>query len=149
MGGQQPGDINYIIISLSSGEEIEFPASDFMENHAVPSASEYYVQYTVQANLTSLGIPNLSLVLPKSAEVNDGSLPLDPPPDINDPDMDPPDVTLEREDNVEEVERHPDIEAWIGFADDSWPTSSQHCFFRGEISLVRRSRRRVHVQDGP
>ncbi|KYG13775.1 hypothetical protein FVEG_17698 [Fusarium verticillioides 7600] len=110
VGGQQPVDIDYIIISLSSGEESEFPASDFMENHAVPSAR----------------IRNPSLVLRKSAEVNDGSLPLDPPPDINDSDMDPPDVTLEREDNVEEVERHPDIQAWIGFADDSWPTSSQH-----------------------
>ncbi|KAG5747962.1 hypothetical protein H9Q69_005421 [Fusarium xylarioides] len=78
VAGQQPGNIYYIIISLSSGEEIEFPASNFMENHAVPSAGE-------------------------SAEVDDGSLPLYFPPDINDSDMHPPDVTLERKDDIEQV----------------------------------------------
>ncbi|KAF5978069.1 hypothetical protein FCOIX_6138 [Fusarium coicis] len=74
----------HIIIRLSSGEEIEFPASDFMENHAVPSA----------------GTRNPTLMLRESDEVDDGSLPVDLSPDINVSDMDPPDETLEREEDT-------------------------------------------------
>ncbi|KAF5578447.1 hypothetical protein FPCIR_11579 [Fusarium pseudocircinatum] len=88
-------NIDHIITSVSSGEEIEFPATDFMENHAIPSDGEDPIRYTVQANLTSLGICNPTLLLQESAEVDDGSLPLDLPHDINASDIDPPDETLE------------------------------------------------------
>ncbi|KAF5019284.1 hypothetical protein F66182_8716 [Fusarium sp. NRRL 66182] len=81
-----------------------------------------------QVSLTSLGILNPTLVLRESAEVDGGSLPLDLPHDINESDMKPPDETLEGGDDVEEVERDLDIEAWISFADDTWSYFLQALF---------------------
>ncbi|KAF5570223.1 hypothetical protein FPANT_13796 [Fusarium pseudoanthophilum] len=100
------------------------------------------------SDLMAIGICHPSVVLRKSAEVDDGSLLLDLPPDINASDMDPPDVTLEGEDDIEEVERDPNIEAWISFAGRCLVLLPPSTVFRAETSLVRRTRRRVHVHDG-
>ncbi|KAF5611154.1 uncharacterized protein FTJAE_14227 [Fusarium tjaetaba] len=95
----------------------------FPEGGQQPGAIDYII------TSLSRGIRNPTLVLRESAEVDNGSLPLDLPPDINDSDMDPSDVTLEGEYDIEEVERDPDIEGWIGFSGDAWPYFHQALFF--------------------